>query len=164
VKKLIVLCALLLPLFSLAQNDEAEDQAAATSDRLIEQGGPDDDFISKALYTGVATDFYPNGQKKLEANFVNGKLDGVMMAWHENGQKEAETYFVKGKREGLMTMWHANGRRKALGNWVNDKPDGPWTVWYDNGQREFVGTYQSGQLIMGTQWRDENGHTQFRSD
>jgi antitoxin component YwqK of YwqJK toxin-antitoxin module len=164
VKKLIVLSALFLPLISLAQNDEPEDQVAAASDRLIEQSGPDDNFMLKAPYTGVAKDFYPSGQKKLEANFVNGKLEGSMMAWHENGQKEAEAYFVKGKREGPMTMWHANGQKRAVGNWINDKPDGPWTVWYDNGQREFVGTYQSGQIIMGSQWRDENGHTQFRSD
>jgi len=163
VRMLILIGALLLPLFSSAQNDEPENQAAATSDQLVEQSSPGD-LKPKPPYTGAAQEFYPDGQKKLEANFVNGRLHGVMMAWYENGQKETEAYFIKGKREGPMTMWHENGQKKAYGNWVDDKPDGPWTVWHDNGQREFVGTYQSGQLIIGSQWWDENGHTQFRSD
>jgi antitoxin component YwqK of YwqJK toxin-antitoxin module len=80
-KKLILIGALLLPLFSSAQNDEPENQVAATSDQLVEQSSPGD-LKPKSSYTGAAQEFYSGGQKRLEANFVNGRLHGVMVAWY----------------------------------------------------------------------------------
>lgn len=39
---------------------------------------------------------YENGQKKSEANYKDGKLDGKSTTWNENGQIEVEAIFKDG--------------------------------------------------------------------
>ena len=37
--------------------------------------------------------------------------------WHENGQKAVEANYKDGKEEGLETQWHENGQKLAEQNW-----------------------------------------------
>jgi antitoxin component YwqK of YwqJK toxin-antitoxin module len=42
---------------------------------------------------GPATWWYENGQKMLEKNYKDGKLDGLLIMWHENGtEKDRKSY------------------------------------------------------------------------
>ena len=76
---------------------------------------------SDTPYTGKATSLYENGQKWSEANFKDGKLDGLAVGWHENGQKESEVNFKDGKFHGLWTEWHKNGQKKSERNYKDGK-------------------------------------------
>jgi antitoxin component YwqK of YwqJK toxin-antitoxin module len=51
---------------------------------------------SDTPYTGKVFMLYAKGQKA-EANFKDGKLDGLAVRWHENGQKAEEVKFKDGK-------------------------------------------------------------------
>ena len=55
--------------------------------------------------------WYYHGGKKYEANYKDGKLDGLWVVWHENGQKAVEANYKDGKEEGLETQWHENGQK-----------------------------------------------------
>ena len=115
-------------------------------------------------YTGTVVEHYPNGQKKVEGNVVNGKPEGAFTAWYENGQKKVERNYVNGIREGVETEWYENGQKKTEGNVVNGQQNGVFTRWDENGQKlsetcfrndlEFV--WQEGQpclltaLVTGT--------------
>ena len=159
VRRIVVLVALLMPLSVWAQDDDSEDQASVSLDQLLQLSVSDYLDQPEIFFTGPVTDFYANGQKKLEASFVRGKPVGVMTTWYENGQKETEAMFVNGVREGPFTMWHENGQKKAHGNWVNNKLDGPWAVWHENGQMAFEGSFQSGRRLPGSHRWDEDGNT-----
>ena len=45
---------------------------------------------SDTPYTGKFFVLRKNGQKEGEANFKDGKYDGLWVAWHKNGKKGAE--------------------------------------------------------------------------
>jgi len=53
-------------------------------------------LISFNSYGETETDYYENGQIKLERNYKNGKLDGKVTEWHWNGQKKAEFNYKDG--------------------------------------------------------------------
>jgi len=44
-------------------------------------------------YNGRCNEVYPNGNKSLEKNFVDGKIHGKMQMWYENGQLASEKEF-----------------------------------------------------------------------
>ena len=48
-------------------------------------------------FTGVAVGKYPNGQKKTEATFKDGKRHGLWTEWFEDGQKKWEETYKDGK-------------------------------------------------------------------
>ena len=57
----------------------------------------------------------------------------IIMYW-PNGQKKEERNYVNGKMEGLYQRWHSNGRKRGVFNMFNDKSHGPCQEWYSNGQ------------------------------
>ena len=86
-----------------------------------------------APYSGVAVEYYGNGQKESETGYKDGKLDGKVTTWLENGQKYIE------------------------GTYKNGKEDGLWTYWRENGQKWREVTYKDGQYISKKCW-DEDGN------
>ena len=67
---------------------------------------------SDTPYTGKAFALYENGQKEAEANFKDGKPDGLQVAWHENGQKSFEVIFISGEAvEESYKYWAIDGAR-----------------------------------------------------
>ena len=84
-------------------------------------------------YSGVAVEYYDNGQKKYELTYKYGERDGKSTAWYDNGQKWTE------------------------GTYKDGKPDGLWTRWYDNGQKENEPTWKDGEVISIKCW-DKDGN------
>ena len=67
---------------------------------------------SDTPYTGKAFALYENGQKEAEANFKDGKPDGLQVAWHWNGQKSFEVIFISGEAiEESYKYWAIDGAR-----------------------------------------------------
>ena len=90
---------------------------------------------SDTPYTGKAFSLYENGQKMGEANYKDGKEDGLWTQWHENGQKQREVNFKDGKEDGLAVMWHKNGQKGAECNWKDGKSiKGSVKFWNSKGQ------------------------------
>jgi len=54
---------------------------------------------------GLHTEYYENGQKKIERTYKNGKEDGSTTIWNEKGWKEVEWNYKDGKKDGLWTEW-----------------------------------------------------------
>ena len=48
--------------------------------------------------------------KKYEANYKDGKLDGLVVSWHETGKKHTEANYKDGKLvEGSEKFWNSKG-------------------------------------------------------
>ncbi len=100
-------------------------------------------------FSGKISDHYSNGQKKIEANFKNGTLEGLWTSWYVNGQKEKEGEYKKGKQQIGWSFWTHDGivQGQVKDNDGNIYPtikicDQEWMSENLN-----VRTYQNGDII-----------------
>ena len=110
---------------------------------------------SDAPYTGNVYGLYENGQKKAEANFKDGKRDGLELQWYENGQKQFEANFKDGKPDGLNLGWHENGQKIREENYKDGKGDGLQRGWHENGEILREANYKDGELISVKFWNNK---------
>ena len=105
---------------------------------------------SETPYTGKVYSLHPNGQKKKEGNFKEGKTDGLLVRWHKNGQKETEGNYKDGKADGLFVEWYENGQKLMKGNFKDSKPEGLVVHWHGNGQKMAEVNFKDGKLVEGS--------------
>lgn len=87
---------------------------------------------SSTLFTGILVEWFDNGEKMSEANYVDGREEGLFTMWHDNRQKAYEHTRVKGLLEGCVRGWHSNGQLSHETIYVNgDKVGGK--SWDENG-------------------------------
>lgn len=73
--------------------------------------------LSQALpdvYEGICTWYFPNGNKKIEAYFINGELAGKTSEWYENGRISYEGYFQQDIPNSRHVYWNNNGTFSAV--------------------------------------------------
>jgi antitoxin component YwqK of YwqJK toxin-antitoxin module len=103
---------------------------------------------------GLQTGWWENGQKKYKENWKGGKKDGIWTGWWENGQKKYEQNFKDDKVDGLWTSWHEkNGQKSFEGTYKDDKEDGLLTSWYENGQKKLERNFKDGKLMSAEVWK-----------
>ena len=87
-------------------------------------------------YSGVAVEYYENGQKMEEGTYKDGELDGLWTRWYENGQKQWKGTFKDGKEDGKYTRWYENGQKEREGTYKDGGHDGKYTEWNEDGQKK----------------------------
>jgi antitoxin component YwqK of YwqJK toxin-antitoxin module len=65
------------------------------------------------LFTGLGVQRYPEGKKRDEVPFVNGREDGIARSWHRNGRLAGETTYVRGVKHGPRREWFDDGSLKS---------------------------------------------------
>jgi uncharacterized protein len=59
------------------------------------------------LKQGVWTEWFPNGKKKSEAQYTNGKIEnGYYDEWYDNGHKKEEKAYLNGQLNGMHSQWY----------------------------------------------------------
>jgi uncharacterized protein with FMN-binding domain len=96
-----------------------------------------------------------DGQKEREANYKDGKVDGLLVQWHENGQKRSEANYKDGKRDGRQVSWHENGQKRSEGNYKDGKLDGLWLIWHENGQKKGEANWKDEKIISAKYWNNK---------
>ena len=56
-------------------------------------------------------EYYPNGKKKEEITYKDGKKDGLFTWWYGNGKKEYEGTYKNGKKFSIKE-WNEDGSFK----------------------------------------------------
>ena len=115
-------------------------------------------------YSGVAVEYYDNGQKMREGSYKDGERDRKWTGWYENGQKRYEETYKDGKEDGKWTGWWENGQKYLEGTYKNGKEDGLWTYWRENGQKWREVTYKDGQYISKKCWDDDGNESDNEGD
>lgn len=151
----ISMLAILLAVLAMAGCGEKK---VVDVSKLIERDGLKFEINSEKPFTGRTIEYFPNGQKKYEGEYRDGKPEGKWAFWYKNGQKWTEFECRDGKPDGKSTTWYENGQKKSEGERRNGIDEGEGKGWYENGQKSFVGEMRDGTPVMGTwtQW-DENG-------
>lgn len=112
-------------------------------------------------FTGKAVAKWPNGQKKTEINYKDGKRDGLKAHWYESGQKLSEISYKAGKHDGPLTVWYENGKLRRKGNNMDGKMVGIWTHWYENNQQRDEMFYISGLMETAIVWKPDGEKCSF---
>jgi hypothetical protein len=63
-------------------------------------------------FTGLATEYLPDGRILGEAPMVNGIIRGVVRDWYGNGQLRMETGQLGGGLHGISRDWYPDGKLK----------------------------------------------------
>ncbi len=88
--------------------------------------------------TGYYAEYYPpqdnKRQKAMEAEFVDGKLHGLMTSYTEQGTVMVAMMFDKGKRSGKARMYGDNGKLAMEAEFVNGVQEGTMIEYFPNGK------------------------------
>ena len=107
----------------------------------------------KVPFTGKEVSYWPDGQKKTEISYKDGKRHGLKAHWYQSGQKLSEINYKYGKHDGLLTVWYENGQWRRTGNHLDGKMVGIWTHWYENGQQRDEIFYMGGYMNSAIVWK-----------
>ena len=88
----------------------------------------------------VERSYFSNGNLEYEAEFVNGKLDGVSKVWLEDG-----------------TLY-------SVSQYSNDQPHGAWKKFHPNGKLLFAVNYEYGEKHGTEKWYYENGQVKSEQE
>lgn len=87
---------------------------------------------------GKEIHYYKSGKKKVELNYIGGVKHGKEIHWHENGVKSLEAEFQNGHAHGKCLKWYESGRISAELFYKNGLKEGKYTEWYENGKTKTV--------------------------
>jgi antitoxin component YwqK of YwqJK toxin-antitoxin module len=108
---------------------------------------------------GLYRTWYENGQLESEANYKDGKKDGLYRWWHcdSSGKLKEESNYKDGKWNGSCKWWHENGALEIESNYKDGRKDGLYRWWTDNIQLQVEDNYKDGERYGLQKWRDKNG-------
>jgi len=129
-------------------NDLPEaDLASIDRERLKETGLAYLKASPEKLFTGRAKEHHPNGKKKMQVTYWEGRSHGPLIRWHANGQKNFEVLMSNNFAEGEATEWYPNGKKFRTTPFIKGKPHGTVTVWNEDGKILSEQQYESGNLL-----------------
>jgi hypothetical protein len=82
---------------------------------------------------GPAIQYYKNGKKALEMNYLGGDRDGLSTRYFENGKVSQQTTFVKDKMHGLQKKFRDSGKFLSEATFFNDQPCKGLKEYYNDG-------------------------------
>ncbi|MEA3443366.1 MAG: toxin-antitoxin system YwqK family antitoxin, partial [Bacteroidota bacterium] len=97
------------------------------------------------LYSGLYTEFFENGQKRIELNLVDGKRDGEVILYFKSGEKNEIRKYKMNLMHGTWTTWNEQSVKIAEANYNNGKKNGKWFIWDENGTLRYNMTYKDGK-------------------
>ncbi len=110
---------------------------------------------------------YPNGNKRYEGSFSDGKPVGLWKRYHENGKIKAELQHSLQSNRVVAALYDEEGILYAKGIYLGTEKDSTWTYFnkevivgteeYRNGKREGLSTtlYADGTIARKITYRDD---------
>lgn len=69
--------------------------------------------LEKGVRNGVSKYWWPNGNLKREAGYLDGAYHGEVSEFYENGSPYAVFHYEQGHESGSQKVWKSDGRIKA---------------------------------------------------
>jgi antitoxin component YwqK of YwqJK toxin-antitoxin module len=123
--------------------------------------------FTEGKLNGEQVEYYPTGQKRLTASYVdglpNGRIvryapdgkevghfdiaggTGTWIEWYDDGQKKSETQLTKGIPSGTHVRYHPNGKKAAEGRYQAGKEMGEWRGYSEEGLLAVTTQYEAGR-------------------
>jgi hypothetical protein len=103
------------------------------------------DARGHAERSGLYRERYPGGALRLEATYVDGRLEGPVVAYHENGRVFLRGALVAGAWQGALSLHHENGTRFWSGRFEDGRLDGRVELRHPDGGLAAETHFQQGR-------------------
>ncbi len=100
----------------------------------------------KTLFSGYYYWNYPSGIMAEEGYLQNGITNGVVKLYNEDGNLLVEAEYREGKKNGLITTYYPSGHIKAEFTLVNELREGRMRIWYEGGVKKYEAYYKNDML------------------
>ena len=97
----------------------------------------------------VERSYFSNGNLEYEAEFVNGKLDGVSKVWLEDGTLYSVSQYSNDQPHGAWKKFHPNGKLLFAVNYEYEEKHGTEKWYYENGQVKSEQEFDYGNAKSG---------------
>ena len=111
-------------------------------ERLYEEG-----FQKQAIEDGNCIEFYPNGNKKKQFTYKEGKQSGNIRLWSEDGSLLRDFVAENHIANGLYLEYYNNGKASLSVNFRNDTLHGPAAYYHLNGKLSQKGSFEKGKKV-----------------
>ncbi len=106
------------------------------------------------IYEGKYEIYYTDGKPQIIGNYKKGKLQGLYTQYYENGIKRSETNYIDGLKTGEEKYWHTNGKINNINTYkyfkINDTPysqlEGIVMAYNSNGNVTQKSFYKNGKI------------------
>ena len=105
------------------------------------------EVANEKLANGVKTEYYQDGTKKEECEYLEGKKNGIFKNWYPNGQIEREGTMVNDRWSGDYREWYENGQLCVSGKYVDGKREGEWIFFQEEGESLPPIVFRSGEEV-----------------
>lgn len=114
-------------------------------------------FVNGEL-SGQVTHYYDNKHIQNKYTIVKGSIHGKCLSYYENGQIESDKKYNYGKANGLHVSYYPNGKIKAKISYSNDALHGSFREYYSSGTPKTIGSYNKGMKNDTWTTYDESGY------
>jgi antitoxin component YwqK of YwqJK toxin-antitoxin module/Tfp pilus assembly protein PilF len=100
-----------------------------------------ENFDQQGLVSGKITDYYPNGDLKVETNYEKDEKNGYSISYYTNKVKKAEGWYENGKLHGYWNYYFPNGTIDSKNYYLKGKLKGYQEYYSINGKlrkEEFI--------------------------
>lgn len=116
----------------------------------------------KPLDSDKITEWYPNGQLKMEIFYQEGQLHGPSRFYTDKGGLIAESWFIRGKKQGISRLFYPSGNLYAIERYKEGKLHLEQEYFFEKGTPYLVSHYAHGVLegevliyhYEGNLWRE----------
>ena len=105
----------------------------------------------------IEQSYFANGQLEYEAEFYNGKLDGVIRVWNEDGILKSKSEYSNGKAHGIWKQYHVNGKISYSTTYQYGEKNGSEKWFYKNGALKSEQEFNNGMAISKIARFTDNG-------
>ena len=102
------------------------------------------------ILNGRYAGWYPDGRKKYEATYVNGKREGLAITYYPNGKLAGQVIYRNDLRHGEYLKWHTNGILAKQVRYVYGKREGVCRFWNLDGGRLADKFYVEDEAVLPT--------------
>ena len=78
-------------------------------------------YYSTIPFTGEASEYYDNGNKKEMRTYKEGLLNGQSLFYYPNSFLNKKIFYSNNKKEGKHYSYYKTGEKESVGNYKSDK-------------------------------------------
>lgn len=96
-------------------------------------------------YTGTYTEYFENGQIKIEMQIKSGLKHGIIKMFFKTGQINEIRAYYQNLMDSTWQSWNENGVKIGEANYSRSVKHGKWYIWDENGTLRYDMTYDKGK-------------------
>jgi antitoxin component YwqK of YwqJK toxin-antitoxin module/S1-C subfamily serine protease len=93
------------------------------------------------VFDGESLIYYNTGEKEIEFNYVNNKIEGLHKTFYKSGKLKIVKSYEKGVLQGEYNSFYESGANYIKFNYINGNIEGDWVAYHESGSLEQTKKY-----------------------